>query len=83
MRLISRATKIVKMWIPGKKFTKSGVIVYEVVSLSFWTTILRFLLIPTTAPQPHLGRVIANAGNGGSGMVINDRVIQCIIRMHA
>ena len=27
--LISRATKIFKMWIPGKKFTESGVIVYE------------------------------------------------------
>lgn len=28
-QLISRATKIVKMWIPGKKFTRSGIIKYE------------------------------------------------------
>lgn len=27
--LISRASKIVKMWIPGKKFSRSGVIQYE------------------------------------------------------
>ena len=26
---LSRATKIVKMWIPGKRFTKSGIITYE------------------------------------------------------